>query len=278
MHPGGVEDMRCFIMLSLLCLWSLPVTADYYKRHAEGYWWYQDSLPKEDETAPEQKAPEPSASPPAESEPAPFDPVKALEEFQQKLEHARAAAILNPSPENIQTYMELNNRALGHARNFANAAQQTIWTTPELDLSLRHPVYQQAVHAFKDERRELVDSFLFETAKSHGLFFFFEGSCPFCHKFAPILKFFAEFYGFEVIPVTLDGGALPDFPNPRQNNAAGLNLKVENVPALFLVNPTTREIQPVAYGFVSPEELRQRIYTLLRGEPPNPLLQGSASR
>ena len=261
-------------VLLLICFWSWPALADYYKGHAEGYWWYQDPEPAE-ETAEENVTETPS---PAIAAPPPFDPVAALKAFQEKLEYARAAAIMDPTPENIRAYMGLNNQSLAKARNFTNVAQQTVWTNPDLDLSLRHPVYDQAVHAFKDERRNLVDDFLHKTAERYGLFFFFRGDCPFCHKFAPILKFFAEFYGFEVIPITLDGGALPDFPNPRYNNAAGMSLEVNDVPAVFLVNPTTREIRPIAYGFVSPEELRQRIYTLLQGEPPNPLLQRSASR
>lgn len=266
---------RYAVLLMLGCLWSWPAAADYYKRHAEGYWWYQD--PEPEETATEEE-PEETTSSTVVPQPSKLDPVATLKAFQEKLEYARAAAILEPTPENIRAYMELNNQSLAKARNFTLAAQKTVWTNPDLDLSLRHPVYDQAVHAFKDERHNLVDRFLRDTARRYGLFFFFKSDCPFCHRFAPILKYFAESYGFEVIPVTLDGGSLPDFPNPRLNNAAGLNLKVNDVPALFLVNPATRQIQPVAYGFISPEELRQRIYTLLQGEPPNPLLQQSASR
>jgi conjugal transfer pilus assembly protein TraF len=32
---------------------------------------------------------------------------------------------------------------------------------------------------------------------------------------APTLKWLSEQYGIAVFPVSLDGGGLPDFPNPR---------------------------------------------------------------
>ena len=49
-------------------------------------------------------------------------------------------------------------------------------------------------------------------------------------------------------------------------------LEVDTVPALFLARPDTREIHPVAFGYVGHLELAERIYTVLEGAPPNPLL------
>ncbi len=235
----------------------------YYQRHGEGWFWYQDPEPE----------PEADSEAPDTQIPVPADPVAALAAFQKEIEVAKARAILEPTDENLKRYLRLNRLAMHRAGDFAQAWQRAVWTTPALDTRLTHPVNDQAVQLFNDERLRLVDNFLVETAESHGLFFFFKGACPFCHKFAPILKAFAETYGFHVIPISLDGGTLPDFPNPRSSADVAVTLNVDTVPALFLVNPGGRAIHPVAFGYVSWTELRQRIYTLLNGQPPNPLMQ-----
>lgn len=233
----------------------------YYGRHSEGWFWYQDPI----------SVPESEAAAPAP--PAPIDPVATLAIFQQEVETAKARAILDPSDENLASYLHLNQLAMNRAGEFAQAWQRVVWTTPALDTRLTNPVNDQAVQAFNDGKLRLVDDFLAETARSYGLLFFFKGSCPFCHRFAPIFKAFAETYGFPVIPVSLDGGTLPEFPNPRANAGAALGLNVDTVPAVFLVNPSDRAVHSVAFGYVSWSELRERIYTLLNGQPPNPLLQ-----
>jgi len=55
--------------------------------------------------------------------------------------------------------------------------------------------------------------------------FFFRGACPYCHKFAPLLKAFADRYGFRLVDVSLDGGGLPEFPTPQPNAQAAEALR-----------------------------------------------------
>jgi len=235
----------------------------YYERHGEGWFWYHDPEPK--------PAVDPEA--PATSAPAPTDPLATLHAFQEQLERAKARAILEPTAEHVRDYLQLNQLAMNRAGDFAQTWQRVVWTTPGLDTRLAHPVNDQAVQLYNDEKLQRVDAFLEKTAQTHGLFFLFKGSCPYCHKFAPVLKAFAEAYGFHVIPISLDGGALPEFPTPRRDAAVSLKLNVDTVPAVFLVNPGERAIHPVAFGYVSASELKQRLYTLLNREPADPLVQ-----
>lgn len=233
----------------------------YYHRHAEGWFWYQDPTPPQTPADPQAQPPEPD------------DPLERMTAFQKQVEIAKARAILEPTDDNVKDYLQLNQLAMNRAGEFAQAWQRVVWTTPGLDTRLTHPVNDQAVQVFNDEKLRRVDDFLADTARTHGLFFFFKGSCPFCHRFAPVLKAFAESYGFRIVPISLDGGALPDFPTPRSNADIAEKLKVDTVPAVFLVNPKERTLHPVAFGYVSDSELRQRIYTLMSGQTAEPLVQ-----
>ncbi len=54
-----------------------------------------------------------------------------------------------------------------------------------------------------------------QLAQHSGLFFFYRSTCPYCQRFAPIVRDFSERYGITVIPISTDGYALPSFPNSR---------------------------------------------------------------
>ena len=92
-----------------------------------------------------------------------------------------------------------------------------------------------------------------------SLIFFFRGDCPYCHKFAPILKKFAERYGFTVIPVAVDGGTLPEYPYPKEDYTLGRQLKVAQVPALFMIQPEDNRVAAVAYGYNDWSSLKAKI-------------------
>ena len=98
--------------------------------------------------------------------------------------------------------------------------------------------------------------------QTEGLFFFFSSSCGHCHTQAPILEQFGRRYGLKILAISLDGGTLPDFPGAVPDNGLAARLGVEVTPAVFMVNPRSREILPVGYGVMTESELLQRIYTL----------------
>ncbi len=244
----------------------------YFEGHAEGWFWYDDPEP---DPAVEERGTE-SPAPPAMPPVPPNDPVAALEALQKDLEHAMAQALMEPTEDNVRAYMVLDQEARARAGNFASTWQRVVWTTPSLDHRLVHPVNDQAVHVFNDAKVELMDDFLRTTAEHYGMFFFFREGCPFCHRFAPVLKAFADTYGFFVTAVSLDGGTLPAFPAPRIDRGMAERLQVETVPAVYLVEPRGGAIYPVAFGYVGHRELAERIYTLVHGRPPNPLLEANA--
>lgn len=248
----------------------------YYQRHAEGWFWYQDPPPAVMDTD-EAETTIPTAVSNAPIDPI-EDPVAALEALQARIERAKALAILVPTPAHVAQYLRLNHEVMARSSAFAKTWQQVVWMTPALDSSLQHPINDHAARIFNDQQLAREEAVLRTLARTHGLWFFFRGGCPFCHEFAPVLKQFAATYGFQVIPVSLDGAALPEFPYPKRSVEAGLKLQVDTVPAVFLVNPRTRDIHPVAYGFVSIPELRKRIDSLLRRDGRNLPFESAAGQ
>ena len=249
-------------LMIALCL-GLPILAQatesdqWFQRQAEGWFWYIDPPVEEEEPVEEAQAPS--------IIPAVFNPKAELEAFQEKLENAQA--VMRPTHENVMTYLHLQKQAMDNSQRFAETWQRVVWLTPELDHTQVRPTSPKAVHAYYDTRNANRKVTLQQIAQKHGLFYFFRQSCPYCQRFSPILKSFAKRYGFHVTAISLDGGTSPGFPNPRPDNGAARRLGVTTVPAVYLVQPNTRSVQPVTFGLLGPSELEQRVLTLMNPRP-----------
>jgi len=242
----------------------LPMLGDasednqWFQRHSEGWFWYIDP-PEEEAITEEAQAPQPTPT----VIPT-YNPKAELEAFQQVLENAQAQAIMHPTRQNVMAYMYLQKQAMDRSQAFSETWQRVVWATPELDHTLVRPTSPKAVNAYYDERNENRKVKLQQLAKTHGLFYFFRESCPYCRQFSPILASFAKRHGFHVTAVTMDGGTTPGFSNPRRDNGTSIRLGVKTVPAVYLVDPRTRGIQAVSFGLLGPMELEERIMSLMK--------------
>ena len=88
---------------------------------------------------------------------------------------------------------------------------------PELDFSLRHPTNNLAKQIDLDSARQQENAAIQQFSQHNGLFFFYRSTCPYCQRFAPILKDFSSRYGLSVVPITTDGISLPEFPNSHSD-------------------------------------------------------------
>ncbi len=82
-----------------------------------------------------------------------------------------------------------------------------------------------------------------------------------------MLRAFGEQTGMNILPISMDGGGLPDFAKPKPDNGLSQELGVKMVPALYLVSKTSRNIQAVSYGMVAQSDLLERIYVLTQTKP-----------
>ena len=260
--------MRLSCLILTACLLTSATTwgntlqsAQWFDRHAEGWFWYV-APPVEEENDKTEDKPPASIPAPALSDPK-ANPKEELKAFQEKLDNAQALAIMHPTDENVAAYLRLQKQAMENSQRFAEVWQQVVWVTPELDHTLVRPTSPKAVNTYYDTRNEHRKARLESIARTHGLFYFFRESCPYCRRFSPILKSFATRHGFHVTAISLDGGTSPGFPNPRFDNGTARRLGVNTVPAVYLIEPRSRSVQPVSFGLIGPSELEERVITLI---------------
>ncbi|MCE2692580.1 MAG: conjugal transfer protein TraF, partial [Rubrivivax sp.] len=167
----------------------------YWQQHREGWFWYRDPPPPT--ARPAQKAP---ATPARPRELADF------EAMQQRLETLKRVAVMNPTDDNLMAYMRFQRMVMDRSQVFADRWQRLVWREPSLDYASEgRPTNTLAIAAFDERLRERDTAAVRQLAASHGLVFVFRSDCPFCHRFAPVLKRFAQSHGLTVLAISLDG-------------------------------------------------------------------------
>lgn len=246
------------LILSLSSLQAEAPTS-FFERKAEGWHWYEDRLRVNSDKIEEEK--KDNEDNPLSSSKTPTEKIEAQRKALEKKLHA---AILEPTQNNIISYLLAQKAIMDQSERFAESWKKVVMTTPSLDETLVYPVDQNARHVYYDEQKKALSKRIKGLAQEYGLFFFFRENCPYCHNFAPIVKRFAQKYGWSVLAVSLDGGTLPEFPGAKQDNGIAKRLGIVHVPALMALHPKTGKLLPLAYGMISESEIEGRIELLTR--------------
>jgi conjugal transfer pilus assembly protein TraF len=246
------------LCLSLL-LAALPLYAaedkqpdGYHYDPAVGWYWYNEPVKKEEEEQP--------AQPAAPSQESPTQKMKRLQAFRDNLMNE---AMLHPSSENIRRYKVVQDWMVNQASLFASRWEKVLLDNPELDYSLKHPFYNGTANIQYTEQRQKQQAAIRYVNQRYGVFFFYRGNEPLDNRLGGVVKEFSEQYGLTVIPVTVDGRASPDLPDTRQNAGQAEKMKIEHFPAIYLVEPRTKQYQPLAYGFITQDDLARRMLNIV---------------
>jgi len=232
------------LFIGFFCLAGAAIANNnWHVRHAEGWFWYEEKQEIEQEVKP----------PRVES------PMSTLQAFQKDMEEKKARAVMDPTMENVKAYMEMQEESFKKSRLFGVSWQKVLLHHPHLDSTLTHPVNAQAVAIKEKQDKEKEISVLKKLSKTHSLFFFYQGKCDLCHKFSTMLKRLSRQYNWTVMPVSLDGGRLFEFPHAQRDNGIAEHFKVRSVPSVFLFNPKNKNVMPVAAGFMDEQTLINNI-------------------
>lgn len=228
---------------------STLVAATFFGAHAQGWHWYESN---------------PEGAQPTKQSSATPTATTQMQQLRREVEEQLNQAVLNPTPQNVERYITLQNTLTRKASQFAQTWQTVLTASPDLNYSLQRPTNQYAQQVYRANQTRQDQSAIKQFAQQYGLFFFVSSSCPYCHAFAPTVKTIAERYGISVLVVSLDGQGLPDFPMVLPNNGVAERFGVRAVPALFAVHRQTSQATPLAFGVISAAELETNIAQLAR--------------
>ncbi len=184
-----------------------------------------------------------------------------LKWFQQHHQEAQAAATIDPSNnQKVEKAMRLNQYVSNQSSQFGMTFKEVLLSHPELSYTKDRPVEQAARSTYLDlEREKKVHTIKQMASEGWGFFFVYEGKDTLSQTLAPSIQQFANTHGIEVLGISKDGTPLESI---KENRMDDNTMSVAYLPALLLVNPNTETIKPLAYGFISQDQLLGRFYNV----------------
>ena len=230
---------------------SIGLHAGFYDRYMEGRYWYNE--PQADEGK------EFDATEDINKENA----QEQLLILQDNFKTSIALALLNPTKSNVKDYMFLQNKIMNLSDEFSSIWQQVLLESAGLNGELDSPTAQFALDATKAMEYTAIEECLQKNKEEWLLIFVYDSSQKYSQLAGEMVESFQADTGWEIIPVTLDGKDLPQWPNSKLTKDQGAALGVEASPAYILVNKSTEEIKRAGYGAIAISRLKQNIYMQL---------------
>lgn len=254
---------RILMVLAVLCV--LPAQAAEVISPADpftGWHWYNEPKKKADPPAPR---PAPPVAP-GLSRLSPSEQAAVLKRITQE---SLNRAILYPSSENTATFLRWQkfwtDRASMFSQSFAVAQLQH----PDLDYNLEHSHYNSTVPLQQAREQQERTEAVAQLAGRYGLFYFYRGGEPIDAQMAGVVADFARTRNIALIPVSVDGQVSPSVPQSRQDAGQSARMGISHFPALFLVEPASKNYRPLAYGFMTQDDLAKRFLNVATGFRPN---------
>ena len=240
---------------------------DFYQRHAEGWFWYQDPPVIGEETEEKVKKDEHTKTKSGE---APLNLAQKahqqMNHFKKRLEDLKVIALVNPIPANVEAYMRIQKEMMERSEQFSKTWQRVVLTNADLNPEVVSPTAQFAKPIVYEGQENQKKQMIVDLSKTHGLIYFFKGNCPYCTGFAPIVQLFAKKYNWQVMAIALDGSSSDVFPEARPDNGIGATLNLKSVPALMAFNAETNDVIPISYAMTSLDQLENNVMALVGGQ------------
>lgn len=239
-----------FIFIALIGVNSLY--AGWLERKAEGWAWYEEDK-KEIEL-------------PMELD-SPMTAIAQLDSLKKELEDLLAEALLNPTRENVVSYMEAQKMWINKSVEFSGEWEKILLARPDLDptaTSFATTYYGRLLQKSLEQENQV--SRLRNVSKEYGLFFFYEGGKKDSQAFSNVVKALSEKYQWTVVAIAVDGISLEPFPS-EHNVELAVKFEITIYPALLAFEPKTQRVIPLAFGLKSLDQVEHNVYMQLKNTP-----------
>mgnify|MGYP006419822005 FL=1 len=232
------------------------MAGDFYADRERGYYWGEDIKKK---TSKEKvgKVEVKEIKPPLTVVPT---ATQARERMQKKVQEVMDTALMNPNDKKaVSDLLKVQLLSFARAENVVSTSKLLLLENPELDMLRESPVNHEARLVHNREKEIKETNVIREVAKGYGLIFFFSSRCPSCGVMARSMNAFKLKHDFKILAITMDGIALPEFPDALPDNGVSRHYEVNYFPSVFMVNPKNGESFPIAQRASSLKELEEAI-------------------
>lgn len=189
--------------------------------------------------------------------------MRQMKAVQEKMEAAKATAIMNPTTKNIAVYKTYQDFFTEKASVFSSQWEKTLLEYPHLDYNIQNSHYNATAAVKTAKEREEQAAAVKIVNQQYGIFFFYRGSEPLDNQLAKVVKEFSQQYELAIIPISVDGRISAEYPESKTDTGQFEKMNVRYLPAIFLVEPRKGDFKPLAYGFISQDDLARRMLNVV---------------
>ena len=250
--------MRILLFI-LLFLLSLPAFTAY---RSQGWNWYsRPPVDYSDEVAQDNTTPHN----------APESYADKIEALQAHHKEALSRAIITQSVEDVAYAMRLHQWMMEQANGYGRSFKQALLKYPELSHELKFPTAQVARQVAWQEKKAQRNKAIAKFSEDYGLFYFYRGKNRYDQAMAQSVQDLADAHQIKLIGFTTDNVPLPQINHNQVHHGQMNTLGVKALPALFLVNPKTKQAMPLAYGFIAQDNVKDHFVDLATNYGEEPL-------
>lgn len=242
---------KILLILCFLELFALPAygNSSFFDQRYRGWLWFEERGDiKEDKDHLSLRAGSNFISPEA---------AKAeIEQLAAELEAKKFVMLARPTVENVKAYREKEEEMWDKAMKLGDAWEMANFMYPAQRDLITNPVNVQAVKMKRKLQAESMEEKIKEMAEKFDLVLFFQGDCKYCQAFAPVLRNFADKYGFKVEAVSMDGSKHEFFKTAHIPELIK-KLGIEAAPTVVAISHDSKTAFELIRGYVSISELEE---------------------
>lgn len=247
-----------FLVVVTLVFMAISTHAMASNTTPPGWRWYNE--PKATAIKPKPKS-LPSNTQTTVSTPKTMSATEQMEWFHSMHKEAQNDMALHPKDkEKLAKFLALNRFITQQTDQLGMTFKALLLEKPELSYTKDHPTEQAARKVYLElENKKKTDAVERMKQDGWGFFFIYEGQDTLSQQLAPSIQGFADQYNFELLGISNDETFITNIRENRHNQG---KVSVPFTPALILVHPKTGEMKPLAYGWISQNELLGRFYNV----------------
>ncbi|HHY0497229.1 type-F conjugative transfer system pilin assembly protein TraF [Vibrio parahaemolyticus] len=244
------------IRVVALVLLSMLTTHAFATEKPRGWRWYNE--PKAKEVKPKEE----KATLPPNSATTVMSATEQMQWFHSTLNEALNDATINPTDEEkYLKFMRLKKFIDDKTAQTGMTFKKLITEHPEFSYTKDHPTEQAARETYYQAMKVKHEASVRQLVQEGwGIYFVYEGQDAIAKALAPSVQDFANRYHIELVGISKDGHTF-DVINENRIDKTG-KVNVHYTPALMLANIHTKALKPLAYGFISQNDLLARFHNV----------------
>ncbi|WP_395477630.1 conjugal transfer protein TraF [Rickettsia endosymbiont of Pantilius tunicatus] len=196
-----------------------------------------------------------------EPELEPYD--ERIDALKKEFNRAKRKALDDPTLENVIIAQRLHKQILEKSHKFATMWQLATILDYKL-VNMDEPVNSLHKKLYEVRQEEENSKKLRFLAKNWGLILQVNQGCNYCQAFTPIVREFADKYGFQLIFVSNSETRFQGMPTIKDTGLLQTLNPAKLVPVLYLVDSSGKQIYLIAKGIISENKIAENILLIVQ--------------